>query len=152
MRSFGSRDQLNHFLRAAKPVRNQARITAQSFHGELSRHAPFRIRGVFRHESNFIEANSRTPAKICFQAFGKTGRLDRRLHKRANEGKKIFARHLGTERNARHVCVREQVGEFAFGGSGLERHSIEQQLRSGGAEQNPSFSRRQNGRIKLSPG
>ena len=91
MRSFGSRDQLNHFLRAAKPVRNQARITAQSFHGELSRHAPFRIRGVFRHESNFIEANSRTPAKICFQAFGKTGRLDRRLHKRANEGKKIFA-------------------------------------------------------------
>ena len=111
MRSFGSRDQLNHFLRAAKPVRNQARITAQSFHGELSRHAPFRIRGVFRHESNFIEANSRTPAKICFQAFGKTGRLDRRLHKRANEGKKIFARHLGTERNARHVCVREQVGD-----------------------------------------
>lgn len=117
MRSFRSRDQLNHFLRTAKPVRNHARITAQSFYGELSRNAPFRIRGIFRHESNFIESDSRTAAQICFEALGKRGGLDRRLHKRANEGKKIFARHLGTERDASYVRVRKQVGKFAFGGS-----------------------------------
>jgi hypothetical protein len=142
VRSFRSRDQLNHFLRTAKPVCNHARITAQSFHGELSRNAPFRIRGIFRHESNFIESDSRAAAEICLEALSKRRALDRGLHKRANEGKKIFARHLGTERDARYVCVRKQVGKFAFGGSRLKRHSIEQQLRSGGAEQKPSFARR----------
>jgi hypothetical protein len=117
----------------------------------LSRNAPFRIRGIFRHESNFIQSDSRTAAEICLEALSKRRALDRGLHKRANEGKKIFARHLGTERDARYVCVRKQVGKFAFGGSRLKRHSIEQQLRTRGTQQQTRGTGRLHRLLELVP-
>jgi len=77
MRAFRGGDQLNHFLGAAEPVRNEARITAQSFHGELSRDARLGISRIFSHETNFVQPDSGAAAEICFEAFGKSGRLDR---------------------------------------------------------------------------
>jgi hypothetical protein len=140
MRAFRGGDQLNHFLRAAEPVRNQARVTAQSFHGELSCDARLGISRIFSHETNFVQPDSRTAAEICFEAFGKSGRLDGGFHKRAHKSEKILARHVGTEADAGHVCFREQVSELALGGSRFERHSIEQELRSGCAQQKSSFA------------
>ena len=140
MRSFRGGDQLNHFLRAAEPVRNQARITAQSFNGELSCDARFGISGILRHETNFIQPNSTAAAEICFEAFGKGRSLHCRFHKRAHESEKIFASYVRAEGDAGHVCVREQIRKFALGGGRFERHSIEQELRSRCAEQKASFA------------
>src|ERR1700719_4061785 len=140
MRSFSGGDQLNHFLRTAEPILNHASVSAQGFYGELSSNTRLRISGIFGHKPNFIEPNSGTAAEICFEAFGKAGGIDSRLHESADASEKVFARHTGAEADACHACVCQQIGEIAFSGSGFKGHAIEQKLRSGRAQQKPSFA------------
>src|SRR6201984_3685122 len=125
MGSFGGGDQLNHFLRTADPVLNQASVSAEGFYGELSSNTRLRISGIFGHKPNFIEPNSGTAAEICFEAFGKAGGLDSGFHERAHESEKVFARHTGAEADACHAGVCQQIGEIAFSGSRFKGHAIE---------------------------
>jgi hypothetical protein len=58
VRAFGRCDQLNHFLRTAKPFLKHIGVGAQSLYGELRSDARIRERSVFGNESNFVQTNS----------------------------------------------------------------------------------------------
>ena len=154
MCAFGRGDQLNHLLRAAEPVLNAVCIRAERLRRQLRGDARIGESGIFRHESNLVDANSRRVAfpEMLLEAICQGAGPGARLHEHPHQIGKLLAFDAGVEADAGDARVVEQVRKAALGVGGFKRHAIQQKLRSGGSQQKARFAGRLNGLLEFVPG
>jgi hypothetical protein len=117
MRAFGCCDQLNHFLRTAKPILKQIGVGAECLHSELRGNARVGIAGVFGNESNFVQTNSARPTltKMRFKPLRESATLRTGFHERAHKMRELVARNTWAKANACNVCNGQHIRETALG-------------------------------------
>ena len=154
MRAFGSRNQLDHFFRAAEPILNHVRIGAERFGRKGRGHPRFRKARVFGDEANFIHSNSGVVfvAEVARQPIGKRYGIRARFHEAFNEIHELLAVDARQKSNTRHPSVRQEIREASFRLARIDRNSIQQQLGSGSSEQQASLARRSYRSLQFLPG
>ena len=125
---------------------------AQRSGGELRGHA-----GVFQScvggdETNFVDAHSARAGQGFFQLQSELGGLGFAGGKGLREAAQFVQRNDGKELHAGDARGGKQLRELFFRGRTFERHAVEQQLRSGGAEEQTGFGTGRNGSLQFAPG
>jgi hypothetical protein len=142
---------LQQFLRVTEPVLHRIGVSAQGLRGEQTRRQGVALGGVFRHETNFVDSNV-CAGQSCFQLLGQDRRLRILRGESAHQAFEIFLRDARSELNAGEAGGRKQLSKAALGGSRFDGHAVEQELRTGGAQQQAGFIGYGNRRVQFIPG
>jgi hypothetical protein len=122
-------------LRVLKNFPEFISLRAQHFRRQLRRNFYSRHRTVFRHESNFIDANARVAGHRRFQLFGKRTWLGISAREGARKSRELRLGKIWCEVNTRDTGTSQKLRETFFRRRRSQRHSVQQNLVSRGAQQ-----------------
>jgi hypothetical protein len=109
-------------------------ILAERCGRELSGHAGFLQTRVRCYEANLVDANALRATERSFQLISQLGGFGLPSGKRACKPSDFFLSDGGEKLNAGEPGGGEELGELFFSWSALKRNTVEEQLRTGGAE------------------
>jgi hypothetical protein len=109
-------------------------ILAERCGRELSGHAGFLQTRVRCYEANLVDTNALRASKGGFQLIGQLGWFGFSSGKCAYKSSDFFLSDGGEKLNAGQPGGGEELGELFFSWSALKRNTVEEQLRTGGAE------------------
>ena len=141
MFAFSGGDELNHFFGAAEPFLDAVSVRAESFGSESGGYARVGKSGVFRDEADFIDADAGIApiGEMDSEAIGEGSGLRARLHEALHEIGELFAFDAREKTDAGYPGGVEEIRETAFGGAGFQGDAIEEQLGTGGAEEQATW-------------
>jgi hypothetical protein len=129
-----SEGHLEHFVGIFEEVLELVARSAQHFLCELRRYFNSRHRRIFRDVSNLIDFDRRVAGKCGLQLFGERGRLGVAAWEGAHKARKLRLGEWGSKVNAGNSGSGQQLRKAAFARSGAQRHTVQQNLRSGGSQ------------------
>jgi len=122
-------------LRVLKNLAEFVALRAEHFRRQLRRNFYSRHRTVFRHKSNFIDANARVAGHRGFQLFGKRTWLGISAREGARKSRELRLGKIWCEVNTCDTGRSQKLRETFFRRGRSERHTIQQNLISRSAQQ-----------------
>src|SRR5580704_2394413 len=74
------------------------------------------------------------------QTLGESAGVRAGFHEGFHQVRKVVLRDAGSKTDTRDTGTGEQISEASFRGRGFQRHTVEQQLSAGGAQQQATLS------------
>jgi hypothetical protein len=128
-------NHLQHLVGVFEEVLEFVARGAQHLLCKLRGHFDSSHRGVFRDVADFIHLNTGFSRERRFQLFGQGRRLGVSARKGAHKSRELRLRKIGGKMNAGDTGSDQKLREASFAGCGAQRHAVQQNLRSGRAEQ-----------------
>jgi hypothetical protein len=131
---------LQHFLRIFEEIAVLVALCAKHLGCELRGYLNSSNGTVFRHESNLIDLDGGFAGQRGFQLLPQRAGLGIAARKCAHKAGKLRLRGIWCEMDAGDAGSSQQLREAFFRGSRSQRHAVQQDLVSGGTEQQTSLS------------